>query len=86
MRYMHPKNTSTSKCQQLLIYRRIFSWTIALFAVDHKNFLNFAHGSEWVLFLRSSLVSRSSKRIQRKRKQNLVSLNIVGLNISSVAT
>jgi len=95
VRYIHPKTTSTCKCQQLLIYCDIFAWIIALFAVVDENFPNFAHttanGSS---FCRSSLVARSSKRIQRKRKQNLLSLNpdlyagipIVGLNIYSVAT
>jgi len=49
--YIHPKTTSASKYQQLLIYYDIFSWIIALFAVVDENFPNLAHTSEWVLFL-----------------------------------
>ena len=71
--YIHPKTTSTSKCQQLLIYCDIFSWTIALFAVVDKNFPNLADRSEWFLFLPfvSGCTIIETNTAQKKTKASL---------------
>jgi len=47
VRYTHPKTTATSECQQLVIYRDIFSWTVVLFAVVDENFTKICSRQNW---------------------------------------